>query len=140
MNIVGTWKLYRMMSRDDELNIVWKTKDEMLASLEPGDDMAMILNSLTVFNEDGTVLSVAPIPDNVPKEMIDAAVAAGEVKLYGGNMFILEQKAWKEEDGKLMFDTGVKGEVFGEAVSTWVEIIELEGGVIELPMRRLIRE
>ncbi len=140
MDIVGKWTVYEVMSRDDELNIVWKKKDEMLASLEPGDDMLMILNSSIIFTDEGKMLTIAPIPANVPKAAVDEAVAAGKVKLYGDNMILLEGKDWKEEDGKIFYNSGTKGEIFGEPVSPWVEIREVEDGVIEIMMMRLIKE
>ena len=75
---------------------------------------------------------------DTPKEELDAAAAAGELELCG-DMIILERKRWKEEDGKLLYDTGVKGEVLGEAVSPWVEV-KFADDMMELPMMRLIRE
>ena len=51
----------------------------------------------------------------------DEMVAAGEMELYDGYL-VYEKHPWKEEDGKVLFDSGMKGEVFGEAVSPWVEI------------------
>ncbi|MBR0156125.1 MAG: hypothetical protein IJM20_01215 [Clostridia bacterium] len=140
MNIVGKWTVYEVMSRDDDLNIVWKKKDEMLKQIEPGDEMAMFLNASLIFTEDGKMLTVAPIPANVPKEEVDAAVAAGKVKLYGDNMMVFEGKDWKEEDGKFFYDSGTQGEIFGEPVSPWVEIKEVEDGVIEILLMRYIKE
>ncbi len=52
---------------------------------------------------------------------------------------LLEEKAWKEENGKLFFDTGEKGDVLGEEVSSWKEIKEIEDG-IEVETFRLVRE
>jgi hypothetical protein len=140
MNIVGKWTVYEVMSRDDDLNIVWKKKDEMLKQIEPGDEMAMFLNASLIFTEDGKMLTVAPIPANVPKEEVDAAVAAGKVKLYGDSMMVFEGKDWKEEDGKFFYDSGTQGEIFGEPVSPWVEIKEVEDGVIEILLMRYIKE
>ena len=45
---------------------------------------------------------------------------------------------WKNEDGRILYNTGVEGEVLGEEVSPWIELEEKDG-VIELQMMRLER-
>ena len=135
MNIIGNWKIAQMLGIDENFNPVWKTAEELL---EGGDDYAALLSSTMQFTDDGSVLTVARIPEGTPKEELDAAAAAGELELCG-DMIILERKRWKEEDGKLLYDTGVKGEVLGEAVSPWVEV-KFADDMMELPMMRLIRE
>ena len=67
------------------------------------------------------VLMMLEKPADMSQEEVDEMVAAGEMELYDGYL-VYEKHPWKEEDGKVLFDSGMKGEVFGEAVSPWVEI------------------
>lgn len=75
----------------------------------------------------------------MPKEELDELLASGEMKLYDDSTMILEEKAWKEEDGKLFYDTEAKAEVLGEKLSSWVSIKQTADG-IELLMYRLVKE
>ena len=52
---------------------------------------------------------------------------------------IVDQQAWKEENGKFYHDSGIHGEVLGEEVSPWMEITETDDG-IELMLYRLVRD
>ena len=82
---------------------------------------------------------VVPIPEGVSQEQIDQAVASGQIDLYGDRFMALEKHPWKVEGGKLMIDTGAKGEVFGEAVSPWTEATVVDG-VMQYVAYRLIKE
>ena len=61
---------------------------------------------------------------------------AGKLKLKDG-MMVMDQKHWKEENGKIMADTGAEGEVFGEKVGPWEELKVVDGSMIEMMMYRL---
>ena len=86
-----------------------------------------VLRAVVEFTAEGKVLWCIPIPAEVTQEQIDAAIASGELSLNEDGLMTLEEKAWKEENGKLMYDTGAKGEVLGEEISPWVEITEEDG-------------
>ena len=75
----------------------------------------------------------------MPQEEIDRAAAAGQVQLFDNRTMIVDQKAWKEENGKFYHDSGIHGEVLGEEVSPWMEITETDDG-IELMLYRLVRD
>ena len=89
-----------------------------------------------VFTADGMVQWCLPIPEGATQEQIDEAIASGELKMSAGGKMIVEEKPWKEENGKIFYDTGAKGEVLGEAVSPWVEVPE-EDGMIQLMVYKL---
>ena len=140
MNILGKWKITEVQVFSSEgLNLVWRTATDILADEKADDYVKQSLQYKYIFTEDGKALLLYPIPANAPKEEVEKAIASGEFKLYDDNTMILEEKAWKEENGKLYFDSGAKGEVLGEAVSPWVEIKETADG-IEVMSYRLVRE
>lgn len=54
--------------------------------------------------EDGKLYMLMPLPEDVSKEEIDAAVAEGELSLRGG-MMIGGVQLWEERDGELWYTT-----------------------------------
>jgi len=140
MNIIGKWKITEVKVFSPEgLNLVWRTASDILSDENADDYVKQSLLYKYIFTEDGKALLLFPIPADAPKAEIDEAIASGEVKLYDDSTIILEEKAWKEEDGKFFFDSGTKGEVLGEAISPWVEIKETDDG-IEVMSYRLVKE
>ena len=135
--VLGKWIIAEALQFNDEKCAMEWTSAETLFSKDDLDkDMIMLLKTVAVFQEDGTIDFLCPLPDGVSQAEIDAALAAGQLKLKDG-MMLMEQKHWKSEGGKFLADTGAEGEVLGEKVGPWEEIKELEGGVIELMMYRL---
>ncbi|MBR3298389.1 MAG: hypothetical protein IKI64_04215 [Clostridia bacterium] len=140
MDIIGKWRVCAMR-RMGENGLEWAPAETLLeeAKAEQDKDSIMLLNALYVFEPDGRVITAMKLPEGVSREEIEQAVAAGQIELYGEDRFTTgETQEWKLEDGKLMYDTGISGEVLGEPVSSWVEIEEVDGA-IELPLMRLIR-
>ena len=139
MDIIGKWNIAEAkVFNAASLKLEWLTAADIMADEAIDDYVKQSLGYSYLFTEDGKAQVLMPIPANIPKEQIDAAIASGEVKLFDDSTMVLEEKAWKEEDGKLLFDTGAKGEVLGETVSPWVEIKE-SGNGIELMTYRLVR-
>lgn len=58
--------------------------------------------------------------------------------LFGEDKILLETYPIKVEDGKLLYDSGEKGEALGEEVSPWREIKETADG-IEFAWYRLVK-
>jgi hypothetical protein len=139
MNIIGKWNVAeaQVLNRST-FKLDWRTAADIMAddSLEDYEKQSVSYSYL--FTEEGKALTLFPIPDNITKEQIDEALASGELKLYDDSTMVLEEKAWKEEDGKLFYNSGAKGEVLGEEISPWVEIKQTDGG-IELMAYRLIK-
>lgn len=136
-NLMGKWVVAETMQFNDEkCTVEWVSVESILAKEDLDKDMIMLLKTQVVFQEDGTIDFFCPLPEGVSQSEIDAAIAAGQLKLKDG-MMVMQQKHWKEEDGKILTDTGAEGEVLGEKVGPWVELKELDGGMIEMMMYRL---
>ncbi len=131
MNVVGLWKIKKAVQFDAAtMKMVEKDVDAIIADSSIPDDEKKMLYAKFLFTEDGWIKTLFPIPEDIPKEELDEMLESGEMELYGDSFLVIEKKGWKEEDGKLKFDTGTKGEVMGEAVDPWAEIKETEYGIM----------
>ncbi len=139
LDVIGTWIVVEAMRFDEDMNRKWMTKEEVMADDSIDEDAKEPFRYKLVFMEDGTQCTTMPIPEDVTQEEIDQAVAEGEIELFEEKYMALEKHLWKIEDGKLMIDTGMKGEVLGEEVSPWVEA-PITDGIMEYMMFRLKRE
>lgn len=139
MNIIGKWKISEAMVFDKDLKSTWRAAADILADDTLEDYVKESVAYRYVFTDDGKALTLFPIPADMPREELDELLSSGEASLYDDNTIIVEEKEWKEEDGKLLYNTGVKGEVLGEEVSPWTEIRPTADG-IELITFRLVRE
>ena len=129
MNVIGKWKIAAALTLNDQFEQVWKTVSEMAADPEVDPFDLQMFDSLIIFGEDGVIKTAIKIPEDLPQEEIDAAIASGECELYAPGLMVVEKREWKEEDGKIKFKSGVEGEILGEEVDPWVEIIPLENGI-----------
>ena len=138
-NLIGKWKIAEMMSFNEEKGCVEWAKTEDLLARDPTDkDMNLIGRMQIVFAEDGTITLLTPIPEGASQEEVDAAVKSGAITLKDG-MMLMGENHWKVEDGKNMADTGLEGEVLDEHVGPWEELKEVEGGMIEMSLYRIVR-
>ena len=138
-NILGKWVVAETMQFNDEKGeMEWTSAETILAKEDLDKDMKMLLQTVVVFNEDGTIDFFCPLPEGVSQKEIDAALASGKLKLKDG-MMVLEQNRWKEENGKIFTDTGAEGEVLGEKVGPWEELKVFDGDKIEMMLYRLKR-
>lgn len=136
-NLTGKWVVAETMQFNDETcKVEWVSAEKILSKDDLDKDMIMLLKTIVVFQEDGAIDFLCPLPEGVSQAEIDAAIAAGKLKLKDG-MMVMDQKHWKEENGKIMADTGAEGEVFGEKVGPWEELKVVDGGMIEMMMYRL---
>lgn len=133
MNPVGKWKVKEVISFNENFEMVWKTIDELAASASEDDDnsVSVYQNSITVFNDNGTVETIMPIPEGATAEELE------DVEIRDGTA-VIDTKQWKNEDGKNLYNSEIQGEVLGEEVSPWIEIKEV-GDMIELESIRLAR-
>lgn len=137
MNLLGKWCVAETMQFNDETcKVEWVGIETILAKEDLDRDMIMLLKTQVVFQEDGTIDFFCPLPEGVSQVEIDAAIAAGKLKMKDG-MMVMQQNHWKEENGKILVDTGTEGEVFGEKVGPWEELKELENGYVEMMMYHL---
>ena len=137
MNVVGIWKVKEVFSLNEDEG-KWLSFQECMDNEEMDDETKSFLSARFVFEPDGLFKVVMAIPEGVPQEKIDQAVAAGEVRLFDSRSMIVEEHPWKEEDGKYYYDSGIQGEVLEEPVSPWMEIQETEDG-IEWMIYRLVK-
>lgn len=136
MNLIGKWKVKEVLSFSPEKGMEWITVDEIVKAADDPESIAMYRDTVTVFNEDGTVETFMHLPEGCTQEQIDAAIAEGTVIRDG--MIVMETKQWKTEDGKNLYNTENQGEILGEEVSPWVEIKEV-GDMIEIELLRYVR-
>lgn len=137
MNLIGKWSIAQMTHFDEEKGLVWLDAADILAK-DDDKDTQMMLNAVVLIEEDGNITFLSPIPEDISKEELDEALAAGELELRDGLM-IVGQNQWKEENGKYLADTGAEGEVLGEKVGPWEEIKILDSDMIEVMFYRLKR-
>ena len=71
-------------------------------------------------------------------KLIDKAVAEGcEVV---GSCIVAGKHVWKEEDGKILYNTNITGEIFDEELSPWAEIeADADGNITLMGVLRLTR-
>lgn len=136
-DLIGKWMVAEVMQfNDKKCKVEWVSVETIMVKEDVDKDMIMLLKTQVVFQEDGAIDFFCPLPEGVSQAEVDAAIAAGKLKLKDG-MMVMDQKHWKEEDGKILTDTGAEGEVLGEKVGPWAELKEVDGGLIEMMMYRL---
>ena len=79
----------------------------------------------TEFAEDGVLNTLM----FVPEEMRGEAAKHGAVVREDGYAAV-ESTVWKEENGKIYYDTKIEGEVLGEKVDSFAEIPVTEDGCL----------
>ena len=137
MKLEGLWRVQEMLSFNED-GPFWRPAQEFLHDETLDDDLRSMASWKFLFGADGMLKVLAPLPAQVPQEAIDQAAAAGEIRLFDSRTIIAEEHPWKEETGKYYCDSGIEGEVLGEPVSPWMEIIETDG-MIEWMSCRLVR-
>ena len=131
MKYSGTWKIKTAQTFDKAtFKMVEKPVEDILADESIDNDEKKMLACKFIFKDDGYIYTAMPIPEDMPKEEIDEYISSGEGWLVD-EMLGIERKEWKEQDGKVSFNTGTKGEVLGEAVDPWMEIPQAEDGSIK---------
>ncbi|MBR6101869.1 MAG: hypothetical protein IKP95_05540 [Ruminococcus sp.] len=142
MDIIGKWKIaesMRFLEVDGKLERVWQKAEDIIADESLDESDKQMLYADIYFVEGGEVQWVLPIPEGASQEEIDAAVAAGEITLFDDKHFVISSNSWKEEDGKLLFNTGIHGTILDEAVNPWDEIKDEGNGMIGIMMYHLAK-
>lgn len=136
-DVIGKWCIVETMHYNEETEkLEWAKVSDLMAKGDADPETAMLLDTEVYFEEDGNLVFLSPLPEDVSKEELDEALASGELILKDGKM-ITSHNQWKVEDGKIMTDTGMEGEVLGEKVGPWVELKEIDDNTIELMMFHL---
>ena len=86
---------------------------------------AELMNYRTEFAEDGMLNTLMFVPEEMRQE---AAKQGVEVREDG--YAAVESTVWKEENGKIYYDTKIEGEVLGEKADSFEEIPVTEDGCL----------
>lgn len=139
MDLVGRWKVVEAIRFDENFKPEWASIEEILADEELEPEDKIMYSSFMEFTEDGRVLSLSPIPEDLSQEEIDEVIENCEYELYEGYIKLAEY-SWKTENGKYYFvDTHIKGEILGEEVSSCVEL-NIVDGVMDLTTLRIMKD
>ena len=98
MKLEGLWTPKEVLSFGEE-GAYWRPIQECLADDTLDDEMKMFMSCKLLFDTDGMIKMLSPIPDRAPQEEIRRAAEAGQVQLYDNRTMIVEQRPYKEENG-----------------------------------------
>lgn len=127
-DVLGLWKMKKVISFDEDFNMKYITMEEMLEK-DDDKDAKIIAISVWDFTPDGNI--VMKIPIDKTEYTVEQLEAEG-MKVIDGYIITSDGKHWKEENGEVYADTGMKGEVLGEKVDGWEKLELDEEGL--LPM------
>ena len=128
MDLIGRWKIVEAIRFDENFKPEWASIEEILADEELEPEDKIMYSSFMDFTEDGRVLNLSPIPEDLSKEEIAELLESGEMEMLDGYLKLTEYN-WKTENGKNYLDTRIKGEFLGEEVSSWIEIPVIDGKI-----------
>ena len=121
MDIRGIWKVKEIrVPTPDGVKVF--TPDNPPQE-ERFEGSAELMNYRTEFAEDGMLNTLMFVPEEMRQE---AAKQGVEVREDG--YAAVESTVWKEENGKIYYDTKIEGEVLGEKVDSFAEIPVTEDG------------
>ena len=139
MDLIGRWKIVEAIRFDENFKPEWASIEEILADEELEPEDKIMYSSFMDFTEDGRVLKLSPIPEDLSQEELDEVVENCEYELYEGYIKLAEY-SWKTENGKYYFvDTHIKGEMLGEEVPSLVEL-KIVDGVMDLTTLRIMKD
>lgn len=123
MSYLGKWKFHSIGTVDDvTCERVWLNAEEYMKSPMPyvdeTDEEAVAdelkerkknVGMLLEVCEDGKLYVLMPLPENVSKEEVEAAVKAGVIKVRDG-MMTDDPLVWEDRDGELWVNMGYSDE------------------------------
>ena len=133
MDIRGIWKV-------KEVHVPTPDGEKVFTPDNPPEDERFegaveMMQYRTEFAEDGTLNTLM----FVPEEMREEAAKHGAVVREDGYAAV-ESTVWKEENGKIYYDTEIEGEVLGEKVDSFAEIPVTEDGCLQYGLGMIILE
>ena len=133
MDIRGIWKVkeVRMPTPDGEKVFTPDNPPED----ERFEGAVEMMQYRTEFAEDGTLNTLMFVPEDKRGE----AAKHGAVVREDGYA-VVESTVWKEENGKIYYDTEIEGEVLGEKVDSFAEIPVTEDGCLQYGLGMIILE
>ena len=132
MNLIGKWKIKEF--RIPTLDGVQVFTPDTLPESEEYMDYAQMARTLTEFLPDGRMDTLMPVPEEMREQ-----VQSEGMDIRDG-FAVIKTAAWKEQDGRFFFDSGIEGEFLGEAVDPFMEINVLPDGCLLYNMDVLVLE
>ncbi len=133
MDVRGVWKV-------KEVHVPTPDGEKVFTPDNPPEDERFegaveMMQYRTEFAEDGVLNTLM----FVPEEMREEAAKHGAVVREDGYAAV-ESTVWKEENGKIYYDTEIEGEVLGEKVDSFAEIPVTEDGCLQYGLGMIILE
>ena len=123
MDIRGIWKVKEIrVPTPDGVKVFTPDNPPQEERFEGSADL---MNYRTEFAEDGMLNTLMFVPEEMRQE---AAKQGVEVREDG--YAAVESTVWKEENGKIYYDTKIEGEVLGEKADSFAEIPVTEDGCL----------
>ncbi len=133
MDIRGIWKVKKIRVPTPDGETVF-TPDNPPAN-ERFEGSAELMQCRTEFAEDGVLNTLMFVPEDMREE----AAKHGAVVREDGYAAV-ESTVWKEENGKIYYDTKIEGEVLGEPVDPFSEIPVTEDGCLLYGLGMIVLE
>ena len=133
MDVLGVWKV-------KEVHVPTPDGEKVFTPDNPPEDERFegaveMMQYRTEFAEDGTLNTLMFVPEDKRGE----AAKHGAVVREDGYAAV-ESTVWKEENGKIYYDTEIEGEVLGEKVDSFAEIPVTEDGCLQYGLGMIILE
>ena len=133
MDVRGVWKV-------KEVHVPTPDGEKVFTPDNPPEDERFedaveMMQYRTEFAEDGTLNTLMFVPEDKRGE----AAKHGAVVREDGYAAV-ESTVWKEENGKIYYDTEIEGEVLGEKVDSFAEIPVTEDGCLQYGLGMIILE
>lgn len=140
MDLIGKWKLHSMLTYDGgESGPAYAPIEDIIAKHPDMDDYRRMAEGGIDINEDGHIYYLMKVPEGFSEEELKAAIEEEGLSLSDNGMLIVDSQEWKTEGDKVMYDTGIHGEVLGEEVSSWAELKIGDDGLLEIVTSKYIR-
>ena len=133
MDVRGVWKV-------KEVHVPTPDGEKVFTPDNPPEDERFegaveMMQYRTEFAEDGTLNTLMFVPED---KRCEAAKHGAVVREDG--YAAVESTVWKEENGKIYYDTEIEGEVLGEKVDSFAEISVTEDGCLQYGLGMIILE
>ena len=133
MDVRGVWKV-------KEVHVPTPDGEKVFTPDNPPEDERFegaveMMQYRTEFAEDGTLNTLMFVPEDKRGE----AAKHGAIVREDGYAAV-ESTVWKEENGKIYYDTEIEGEVLGEKVDSFAEIPVTEDGCLQYGLGMIILE
>lgn len=125
MNIIGKWKVKKIgvFQPDFSTKMCTPQEIEALEDFEDAEEYLNMASAIVEFLPDGTMNTLFPVTKELENQLLE------EGREIVDGFAIMDTTIWKKENGEYFYDTKIKGEIFGEKVSS-LEKLEIEDDCI----------